>query len=151
MTVGRMLHSQFNDLIVRHDSLISQHNEARRSIVRLKKSDRSKGKVQQRNLRLKATLQRFGARGESESAEADANTQAALREALALANERVNELESKGEALLEVLERRDDEDKGDSAELRTADLLEARLAFQGELEDETFREQRENWAELLDD
>jgi hypothetical protein len=155
-TAGRQLYSRFQELIDMHDKVVDQVNDAMRTITRLKKSDRSKGKVQQRNLRLKATLQRYTSQGTSATTQAAADTEATLREALALANDRIEELETKGEALLDALEKRNDScgsDDGD--EMREGDLeagvLGAEVAFRGVLEDESIKEQKENWAELLNE
>ena len=155
-TAGRQLYSRFQELINKHDKLVDQVNDAMRAITRLKNSDRSKGKVQQRNLRLKATLQRYTAQGTSATTQAAADTEATLREALAVANERVVELEAKGEALLDALEKRNDSSRIDDGEgMKEGDaeagVLGAEVAFRGVLEDESFEEQKENWADLLNE
>ena len=155
-TAGRQLYSRFQELINKHDKLVDQVNDAMRTITRLKKNDRSKGKVQQRNLRLKATFQRYTSQGTLDTTQAAADTDATLREALALANDRIEELKTKGEALLDALEKRNDScgsDDGD--EIREGDpeagLLGAAVAFRSVLEDETFKEQKENWVDLLNE
>jgi hypothetical protein len=156
-TAGRQLYSRFQELISKHDKLVDQANDSTRIIVRLKKSDRSKGKVQQRNLRLKATLHRYTSQGTSATTKAAADTEATLREALALANDRIEELETKGEALLDALEKRnnscgsDDEEATEEEEEVEPGVLGAEVAFRGVLEDESFREQKENWADLLNE
>ena len=153
---GRQLYSRFHVLISKHDKLVDQFNDAMRTVARLKKSDRTKGKVQQRNLRLKATLQRYTSQGTSAATQAAADTESTLREALALANERIEELETKGEAMLDALERRNDScGSDDEEELERGDvearLLGAEVAFSGVLEDESFKEQKEIWLDLLND
>jgi hypothetical protein len=155
-TAGRQLYSRFQGLISKHDKLVDHFNDAVRTIARLKRSDRAKEKVQQRNLRLKATLQRCTSQGISATTQAAADTEATLREALALANERIEELETKGEALLDALERRNDScgsDDDEDMEGRDveAQVLEAEVAFRGVLEDESFKEQKEVRPELLDE
>ncbi|RAR12723.1 hypothetical protein DDE83_003871 [Stemphylium lycopersici] len=154
-TAGRQLYSRFDSLIAKHDKLVDEFNEATRTITRLKKSDRSKDKVQQRNLNLKATLRRYTVQGVSATTRAAADTESTLREALALATERIGELETKGEVLLDALEKRydgsgSDDDEMDSGETE-AELLEAEVAFRGVLEEESIKEQKENWAELLNE
>lgn len=77
-------------------------------------------------------------------------------EALALANERIEQLESKGESLLELLEGGanggQSDAEGDISERNVSEeILAAKVAFREILEDETFREQEVNWAELLDE
>ncbi|KAF2832569.1 hypothetical protein CC86DRAFT_425093 [Ophiobolus disseminans] len=143
------LFTRLQDVIDKHEKLVDQLNESVRTATRLKKSDRAKGKVWQRNLRLKATLQLYT----SHATVASANTEASLMEALALANERIEELEGKGELLLQALQKQND--SYDIAEISieeehdTAKLLEAEIAFREVLEDETFKEQKEYWEDLL--
>jgi hypothetical protein len=153
---GKQLYSRFQVLVSKHDKLVIQFNDAVRAVARIKKSDRTKDKVQQRNLRLKATLQRYTSQGTSATTQAAADTEATLREALALASERIEELEMRGEAMLDALERRNDScGSDDDEEMRGRDvearLLEAEVAFRGVLGDESFKEQKKIWPELLDD
>jgi hypothetical protein len=73
-----------------------------------------------------------------------------------LANERIEELESKGEAMLDALDRRNDScGSDDEEELERggieAGLLGAEVVFRGVLEDESFKEQRKIWLDLLND
>ncbi|KAL1793162.1 hypothetical protein ACET3X_008144 [Alternaria dauci] len=156
-TAGRQLYSRFHVLISKHDKLVDQFNDAIRTVARLKRSDRTKDNVQQRNLRLKATLQRYTSQGISAATQAAADTEFALREALALANERIEELETTGEALLDALERRNNScgSDDDGEEMREGDveagLLGEEVAFRGVLEDESFKEQKALWQDLLDD
>jgi len=153
VTASNKLFARLQDVIIKHDKLVDQLNDSVRAAARLKKSDRAKGKVWQRNLRLKATLQRYTSQMTSGSAKQDANTEASLLEALALANERIEELESKGEVLLEALDKHNDSSDsrkgGDEEDCGTAQLLEAEVAFRGVLEDETFKEQKGFWQDLL--
>ena len=153
---GKQLHSRFQDLITKHDKLVDQLNDALRTINRLKKSDRAKGKVQQRNLRLKAVLQRYTSRGGSSTSLSDAGIEATLIEALALASEHIEDLESKGEALLDALEERNAGSGSDGeSEMKerdaAAELLEAEDAFRGVIEDEAFKEQKAGWGDLLNE
>lgn len=138
--------ARFRNAVTKHDKLVDQLNDSDRVIVRLKKSDRTKGKVWQRNLRLKATLGRYTTQAPTTP---DVNTEAALLEALALANGRIEELESKGTALLEALSIWNNIPSEEDAYDGTARLVEAESTFQKVLEDETFKEQKENWTELL--
>jgi len=120
----------------------------KRTLLQLKKSERAKEKTQQRNLRLKALLNRFSENGVAARAKTDANTLSALKEALAAACERLDELEGRGEALLDALDRDDDGDEG-SGNGEEVGALEAEVAFRGVLEDDGFRGMREEWEGLL--
>jgi hypothetical protein len=81
----------------------------------------------------------------------DSSTEAGLSEALAFAIGRIEELEDKGNALLGVIDRRNDNGGNDrDADNCTAKLLEAEVAFRGVLEDEAFSEQKEHWSDLLE-
>lgn len=155
-TAGGQLYSRFQVLVSAHDKLVDQLNDAMRTVARLKKSDRTKDKVQQRNLSLKATLQRYTAQSTSATTQAAADAESTLREALALANERIEELETRGEAMLDALERRNDSFGSDDDEEMgernvEAGLLEAEVAFRGVLEDGSFKEQKVLWLDLLED
>jgi hypothetical protein len=135
------------DSIIKHDPLADQLTDALRTIARLRRSDRAKGKVLQRNLRLKATLQRYTSAAMSLS---DDNKEAALQEALAVAKDRVEELESAGETLLGALDAQIDNpgiDRSDSE----AGLIEAELIFRGVVEDEMAKEHKERWEDLLEE
>ncbi|KAI4619522.1 uncharacterized protein J4E87_007412 [Alternaria ethzedia] len=154
-TAGGQLYSRFQILVSAHDKLVDQLNDAMRTIARLKKSDRTKDKVQQRNLSLKATLHRYTSQGTSATTQAAADTESTLREALALANERIEELETKGGAMLDALEKRNDSCGSDEEEEMgqgdvEAGMLEAEVAFRGVIEDESFKEQKVLWLDLLD-
>jgi hypothetical protein len=143
------LFTLFREAVANHDKLADELNESKRATARLKKSDRAKGKVLQRNLRLKSTLQRIGMQASCSPAAPDANTEASLLEALAAATERIDELESKGEALLEALETRDDSSENEEEDDGNAKLLEAEAAFRGVLDEESFAEQKQHWEILL--
>jgi DNA repair exonuclease SbcCD ATPase subunit len=147
ISAGKQVYSRFQTLATSHDKLVDQVNDSLRTITQLKKSDRSKGEVQQRNLRLKATLKCYTLQGTSAIIRAADDTEATLREALALANERIEELESTGEALLDALDKRNDScgSEVDEMEEAAAELtvLEAEVTFHGVREDDVFREQRE--------
>lgn len=146
------LFTHFQSVITKHDKLVDQLNEANRAMDRLKKSERAKGKVSQRNLRLKATLTRIKLQAMSGPARGDPDNEAALKEALALASERIGDLESRGGILLEALEKRDVGNGSDEADESGAlGLVEAELAFRGVLDDEAFKEQKEHWEDLLEE
>ncbi|KAJ4370430.1 hypothetical protein N0V83_004948 [Neocucurbitaria cava] len=152
----KQLYTRFQAQVTKHNKLVDQLNDALRTINRLKKSDRAKGKVQQRNLRLKATLQHYTSRDGSSTSHLNGNVENTVLEALALANERIEQLESKGESLLDLLEEGKDGGQrdagGDISERNVSEeILVAKVAFREILEDETFREQKVNWAELLDE
>ena len=145
------LSSMLENVVTRYDKLVVDLADARRHLLRVKKSDRAKGKVQQKNLTLKALLNRFGEKGVVARSKADADTEAALREALAAACERVEELEARGEALLDALEERDDASDDEDDMGGDAGVLGAEIAFRGILEDGEFKEARKEWADLLEE
>lgn len=143
LATGRRLLTMFK-------SVTEQLNVAHRAILRLKKSDRAKGKVQQRNMALKAHMRAHvcGREGEREQT---------LMEALAMANERIGELEGAGQRLLDALEWGSDCEEEDDVEVaeggeraRGSTRLEAELVFRGVLEDETYEEQKELWMDSLE-
>lgn len=140
----------------KYNELVTEHNDVLRTMTCLKRSDRAKGKVQQRNLVLKATLHRLTTQP-SVSDKIKADEEAGVREALAEAVERIEELESTGEILLEALEQSGDNDNENDAddnmspEIAKPRLLEVKLTFRNVLDDDTFKEQKENWAGLLDE
>ena len=150
VVANNSIFDRYRDAITKHDKLVDELNEKERALARLKKSDRAKGKVWQRNLRLKATLQRFTSGAISPIAQTKANTESSLQEALALAAERIEELENTGSKLLEALEERNDscgsEEDEEDGEAR---LLEADVVFRGVIKDETFQEQKDLWKDLL--
>jgi hypothetical protein len=135
------------DGVIKHDPLADRLADALRTVTRLRRSDRAKGKVLQRNLRLKATLQRYTSEATSLP---DDNKEAALQEALAVAKERVEELEGAGEALLEALGAQID-DAGIERGGSEAELIEAELFLRGVVEDEMAKEQKEHWQDLLEE
>ncbi|EDU45450.1 hypothetical protein PtrSN002B_008597 [Pyrenophora tritici-repentis] len=143
------LTSTLRNVAGKNDALLSRVDDATRSLLRLQKSDRAKGKMQQRNLTLKALLNRYSEKGVAAEAKADADTESALREALAAACERIEELEGRGSALLDALERQEDDECEDEEMDGGASVVEAEVAFRGMLEDEEFRELREEWEGLL--
>lgn len=138
VSANQRISARLQDTITKHDKLLDELNDSLRVNARLKRSDRAKGKVVQRNLRLKATLQRYTSQAATEP---DVDTEAALMESLALANERIGELESKGSNLLQVLDKRDDAVK----------LGEAGGALREAITDEDFKVQKEHWANLLEE
>ncbi|KAF1950340.1 hypothetical protein CC80DRAFT_240184 [Byssothecium circinans] len=125
---------------------------AERTIQQLKKSDRAKGKIVKRDLLLKAVINTHmrgcgGQKGKEDM----------LMEALALAVERVEELEVAGEEFLDALDDMDDMDSelgdgdgdGEDEDERPG-LLGAELRFRGVIEDDAFRDQKTLWGDLLD-
>jgi hypothetical protein len=69
-----------------------------------------------------------------------------------LAIGRLEELEDKGNALLCVIDRRDDNGGNNKdADNSTAKLLEAEVAFPKVLEDEAGSQQKEHWSDLLEE
>lgn len=140
-----------------YNKLVREVNEKIRIITRLKKSDRAKEKVQQRNLALKAALRSVYS---YQSSKLQNNVEDALLEALAAATDRITELENAGEKLLDALDRAKDEshksddsgcgdideDLGD----REVSLIEAEICFRNVLEDEGFAETKELWGDLLE-
>lgn len=149
VSANNKLLARLRDVVGKHDKLVDQANDSVRTAARLKKSDRAKGKVWQKNLRLKATLQRYTMQDTWVPAASDTNTEASLMEALALASERIEELESKGEVLLEALEIYKDGEDTPKEDHDMANLTEAEGSFRGVLEDETFKEQKDAWGDLL--
>jgi hypothetical protein len=150
VSANTSLFARLQDALSTHDKLFSQLKDSDRALARLEKSDRAKGKVWQRNLRLKTTLHRYAAQTASGPSQQHTSTETGLLEALVLASERIEELESKGNALANVLEQRNDSCESDEDEDDRAErLLEAEVAFRNVLEDETCREQKEHWDELL--
>ncbi|KAF2876391.1 hypothetical protein BDV95DRAFT_482944 [Massariosphaeria phaeospora] len=140
---GKQLFASFKRVAAVRDKLAGQLDEAMRSIARLKKSDRAKGKVVQRNLLLKAHMKAHVCGGSGE------DTETTLLEALAAATERIEELENAGERLVDALEASASEDEGE--EQGGAGIAGAVVAFQGVLEDQTFSESKANWEHLLEE
>ena len=124
-----------------------QLDEANRRAKLLKKSNREKGNVEQRNLALKAYMRSHQCRGTENSKEQT------LLEALALAKQRIQDLEVAGTKLLDALDcsSDDEEGKSDSDENDRCGLAEAELVFRGVIEDEMYEEQKLLWEELLDE
>ncbi|KAL6708747.1 hypothetical protein ACN47E_002443 [Coniothyrium glycines] len=148
------LHIQ--QLKTKHDELSNRLQHALRTIARLKKSDRTKDKIQQRNLRLKAALRRVCTRHMSSTPQPDHSIEAALREALALTDARLCDLESSGRALLATLDVRTAAHAtntlhNDDAAPRMPSISNARAAYKQTLLDDAFAQQRENWVEWLED
>jgi hypothetical protein len=142
VSANNKLFTRLQDATASNDALVGQLKDADRRIARLTKSDRAKGKVWQRNLGLKTMLDRQTLQTASSTSQQDASTEAALSEALALAIGRIEELEDKGNALLDVIDRRNNNGGNDEdAHNSTAKLLEVEIAFRGVLEDEAFNQQ----------
>jgi hypothetical protein len=150
VSANNKLFTRFRIAVAKHDKLVDQLNDSDRAMARLMKSDRAKRKVWERNLRLKTTLKRITMQATSGRIQSAANTEASLLETLAATNARIDELERNGEVLLEALEQSNDSCGGDEDDNeKTAKLLEAEVAFRGVLEDESSKEQKEHWTELL--
>lgn len=147
-TTGKKLLARFKRVEAENETLKADCFDARRVSARLKKSDRAKGKTQQRLLSLKAHMGAHAC-GSDESGREDA-----LLEALAVACQRVEELEEAGDKLLDALDGKDGRKSdvgnadGDASEY---EFLEARCRFAGVLDGEAYREQKALWAELLED
>lgn len=146
------LYSQVTRFKTKHEKLIADLNDAKCTIVRLRRSDRSKDKVQQQNLRLKALLRICSLKGSTAVATSthpvtDAET--ALREALGLALERIDDLEGSGSVLLDELEKHNDNGDDDAAESGTR-LIEAQVVFRSILDDGFCKEQKESWGALVE-
>ncbi|KAF2792651.1 hypothetical protein K505DRAFT_307284 [Melanomma pulvis-pyrius CBS 109.77] len=147
----KMRNSDYHTMCDRNYQLIELIENCENRNTKLRKSDRMKEKVHQRNLRLKAQIQGHvcGNKGDNEQT---------ILEALAAANERIEELEKAGEKLLDALDWMGDSDGSDSSEegeeengeLSRVGLVEAEVAFRGILEDETFREHKALWEDLLE-
>jgi myosin heavy subunit len=150
VSANNRLFVRLRDAVSSNDRLVGQLKDADRRIVRLKKSDRAKGKVWQRNLRLKAMLHQYTSQTASSPSQRDTSTETSLLEALASASERIEELEKKGNALLDVLEQRNNSCGNDkNTDHNTTKLLDAETELRGVLEDEDFILQREHWVDLL--
>jgi hypothetical protein len=156
VTASKKLLARFRRAVTKHDKLAEDLNDASRQMTQLKKSDRAKGKMWQRNLRLKAALHQCASRATLPLGQREMGTESALQEALAMAQERIEELESKGDSLLEALDKHNDScgsegDEGVSESDDSVTLIEAEVAFRGVLKDETFKEQKGNWEGLLNE
>lgn len=120
---------------------------------KLTKSDRAKGRSLNRNLQVIVALRSLVARNRSPEEDSNDN-KPALLEALAMALARIEELELHGAKVLGALESLDDtSDEGelDDEASKSITLMEAEVAFRNVLEDDTFCENKENWACLLDE
>ncbi|KAH9860620.1 hypothetical protein J1614_011951 [Plenodomus biglobosus] len=151
---GKHILSRYHGLIEQHATLEEKLANKKRAYVKLRKSERAKTGIQQRNLIIKATLQRVMMREAPESTEQDANIKATLREALALAMERIDELENAGENVIDALGRMDESDgdgEGDGERDGQPSLAEVEVTFRGVLGDKGFAEQKENWEELMEE
>ncbi|KAH7072675.1 hypothetical protein BKA63DRAFT_48451 [Paraphoma chrysanthemicola] len=152
-SAGKTLLNRFRNAKDKYNQLFDELNDAQRTIAMLKKSDRAKGKVWQRNLCLKAAFNLLTSRSKSDFESQEKDAQAALQEALAMAHERIEELENTGGVLLNALEKQNDSCGSDENEYEDHDMgagvIEAEVAFRGVLEDETFHEQKEQWGYLL--
>ncbi|KAH8726229.1 hypothetical protein GQ44DRAFT_614039 [Phaeosphaeriaceae sp. PMI808] len=132
--------------------LVDRISDLDRTIAQLRRSGRTKVSMAKRNLTLKAALLLVKSQATSAPEQSETNTNFSLMEALVLATQRVHELETKGEALLEALDdyrnRYDGEMDGDDADSR---LYVAETIFQMEVDDDMAKEQKEHWRKLLDE
>lgn len=151
VAINNQMLERLETAVINQEKLVEQVKDLERGMARLKKSDRAKGKVWQRNLRLKAMVHQYAVRMNLTASPSDTNTTEALQEALATATDRIEELETKGEALLDALEGCDNNGDDQDEDEKAATLLESTIAFRGIIEDETSRELKEHWCELLDD
>lgn len=123
--------------------LLYQISELSTQLAKLRRSDRAKEKVHQNNLRLKAAMSGHKC---AQKTDGDIMREQTLLEALGASNERIEELEQVGERLLDAMDGSDEEDNGGFGMGR----VEAEVAFRGVLDDETFRNQKVLWEELLE-
>ncbi|KAF2474934.1 uncharacterized protein BDR25DRAFT_214325 [Lindgomyces ingoldianus] len=130
----KSLLAKYRDVVTKHDKLVNDVNEADRTILQLKKSDRAKEKVHQRNLHLKSLIGR------------KTNKEELLLEALSAAVERVAELEAAGEKLIDTLEEERVRSSGGSGRSEGEEIR-----FRGILDDDEWEEKREIWNDLLDE
>jgi hypothetical protein len=101
----------------------------------LKKSDRQKGKTDKQFVALKAVVGQHKCRGK------ETETEKALREALANANRRIQELEEAGNQLLDAFDYSSDDEENDANNGQDAKTV-AELKFRAVLEDDTYEEQK---------
>ncbi|KAJ4300925.1 hypothetical protein N0V90_003014 [Kalmusia sp. IMI 367209] len=145
LAAGNNILRKFRGIKFDNDALRQELGDARRVMMRLKKSDRAKGRMQQRNFRLKAHIGSHVCGGKEK--------EDTLLEALALTNQRIEELEGAGEKLLDALEMEEDNDGDEDAQGDGRDVcgvLEARVMLRGVVEDEAYEEHKALWADLLE-
>jgi Asp-tRNA(Asn)/Glu-tRNA(Gln) amidotransferase A subunit family amidase len=95
-------------------------------------------------------LHRYTSQTASSPSQRDTSTEASLLEALASASKRIEQLENKGNALLDVLEQRNNSCREDkNTDHSTTKLLDTEKELRGVLEDEDFSRQKEHWVDLL--
>jgi chromosome segregation ATPase len=153
LVTGTTLLKSFKEVVHKNDALDEELDEQHRTIARLRKSERAKGKVWQRNLTLKALLH-SKQNASPASPGVKEGVHDTLLEALAAASERIAELESAGEQLLDALDKAEDSD-GSAGSVNEEEgsrlgLMEAEIRFRNVLEDEEFREAKELWGGLLE-
>ncbi|KAF2737806.1 hypothetical protein EJ04DRAFT_421752, partial [Polyplosphaeria fusca] len=129
---GKSLLVRIRNIGVENQDLSHRLSEANRTILQLRKSDRAKGKIEQRNLNLKAHLGR------------KSTMEQTLIEALNTACDRIGELEAAGNSLMEASDRINDTD-GSEDESGGESVMEAELKFRGTLQDQTFSEMKQLW------
>lgn len=101
----------------------------------LKKSDREKGKIDKQFVALKAVVGQHKCRGK------ETETEKALREALANANRRIEELEEAGNQLLDAFDNSSDDEENEANNGQDAKTV-AELKFRAVLEDDKYEEQK---------
>jgi hypothetical protein len=90
-------------------------------------------------------LHRYTSETASSPSQRDTSTEASLLEALATASERIQELENKGNTLLNVLEQRNNRCRNDkNTDHSTTKLLDTENKLRGVLEDQDFSQQKEH-------
>ncbi|KAH7132189.1 hypothetical protein B0J11DRAFT_503365 [Dendryphion nanum] len=142
----------YHELSRRQRILIETLEISRLRIARLKKSDRAKDKVQQRNMVLKMLLN--NARQQvKENDDSEAHT---LKEALAAAMGRIRDLEDAGKELSDALTRQDegsnasdDEDESTKSRDLGFNVAVAEVQFKEILEDDHFEELKTLWGDIL--
>ncbi|KAI8935834.1 hypothetical protein NX059_007351 [Plenodomus lindquistii] len=152
------LQARFDDLMDKHMHVTEQLQNVKRMFVVLRRSDRKKGHFEKSHLRLKSAFKRFMmGNGCAGGEKTDAGVEVHLREALALATSRIEELEKRGEAVLDVLEKlneseEEDVDEEGNCEMGTKPtLVEVEVAFRGVLDDGAFAEERQRWKGFLEE
>lgn len=138
---------------VENTYLTQQIEDLTRTCKQLRKSDRAKGRSIDRNFQLIVALKSLAAKSRTANG-LSSNNEPALQEALAMAITRIEDMELHGTKVLEALEGLNDTSGEDEAEEQANvefTLVEAEVAFRSILEDDTFREHRENWACLLNE
>ncbi|EMD61941.1 hypothetical protein COCSADRAFT_38743 [Bipolaris sorokiniana ND90Pr] len=162
-----------DEATTKRDRLASQLHEAKANMTKLRRSDRTKEKTQQQNIHLKALLHRQSVKYNTTKYSTAATfrgvtaalNQNILQSALSAAIERIDELEARGQALLDALldaleeqgtSSEEEEGEGEGEEEyddseAVAKLLKAQVKLDGVLRDKGFTLERRTWRHLLRD